>query len=132
MAWFFLIANYIVEAKEMLFKIKLQNFKETMAFVEAEIPAPMSGQFTDRIGKTKASEKKASNPFIIHCTKADLIILFLIAFSSLTWILSANIFVNAMLIIVIISPSPSCFINHLYQLLLKTKKGDRVSCILKC
>ena len=60
MARFFLIANYIVEAKEMWFKIKLQNFKKTMTFVEAEIPAPMSSQFTDRIGKTKASEKKAS------------------------------------------------------------------------
>ena len=34
MAWFFLIANYIVEAKYMLFKIKLQTFKETIAFVE--------------------------------------------------------------------------------------------------
>ena len=31
-----------------------------MAVVEAEIPAPMSSQFTNRIGKTKASEKKAS------------------------------------------------------------------------
>ena len=60
MAQFFLIANYIVEAKEILFKIKLQNFKESMAFVEAEIPAPMSSQFTDRIGKTKANERKAS------------------------------------------------------------------------
>ena len=60
MAQFFLIANYNVEAKEILFKIKLQNFKETMAFVEAEIPAPMSSQFTDSVGKTKASEKKAS------------------------------------------------------------------------
>ena len=60
MVWFFLIANYIVEAQEMLFKIKLQNFKETIAFVEAEIPASMSSHFTDRIGTTKASEKKAS------------------------------------------------------------------------
>ena len=60
MAQFFLIANYIFEAKEILLKIKLQNFNKTMAFVEAEIPAPMSSQFTERIGKTKASEKKAS------------------------------------------------------------------------
>ena len=60
MFWFLLIANYIVEAKEMLFKIKLQNLKELMACIEAEIPAPMSSQFEDRIGKTKASEKKAS------------------------------------------------------------------------
>ena len=59
MAWFFHIATYIFEAKEMLFKIKLQNCKETMAFVEVEIPAPMSSQFTDRIGKSKASEKES-------------------------------------------------------------------------
>ena len=30
MAQLFFIPNYIVEAKEILFKIKLQNFKETM------------------------------------------------------------------------------------------------------
>ena len=60
MFWFLLIANYGVEAKEVLFKIKLQNFKEIMACIEAEIPAPMSSQFVDRIIKTKASEKKAS------------------------------------------------------------------------
>ena len=60
MFWFLLIANYIIEAKEMLLKIKLQNFKENMACIEAEIPAPMGSQFVDRIGKTKASERKAS------------------------------------------------------------------------
>ena len=60
MFWFLLIANYIVEAKEMLLKIKLQDFKENMACIEAEIPAPMSSQVVDRIGKTKASEKNAS------------------------------------------------------------------------
>ena len=60
MFWSLLIANYIVEAKEMLFTIKIQNFKETMACIEAEIQEPMSSQFVDRIGKTKASEKRAS------------------------------------------------------------------------
>ena len=34
MAQFFLIANYIVEAKEILFKIKLQNFKEPWHFLK--------------------------------------------------------------------------------------------------
>ena len=60
MFWFLRIENYIIEAKEMLLKLKLQNCKENMACIEAEIPAPMSSQFVDRIGKAKASEKKAS------------------------------------------------------------------------
>ena len=43
-----------------------------MAFVEAEIPAPMSSQFTDRIGKTKASEKKASRLSIANAHSSHL------------------------------------------------------------
>ena len=68
MTRFFFILNYIVEANELLFKIKLQNFKEIMAFVEAEIPSPMSSQCTYRIGKTKVIQMKASRVINSQCT----------------------------------------------------------------
>ena len=56
----FLLADYVVEAKEILFHITPSKIQKTMASFEAVVPAPMTSQFADQISKGKAIERKAS------------------------------------------------------------------------
>ena len=54
----FLLADYVAEAKEILFHITSSKIQKTTASFEAVVPAPMTSQFADRINKDEAIEKK--------------------------------------------------------------------------
>ena len=54
----FLLADYVAEAKEILFHIISSKIQKTMASFKAVVSAPMTSQIADRISRDNAIEEK--------------------------------------------------------------------------